>query len=59
MIAARKEIQLGSAGEFSAGLASWIAGERDADAEAASMIVAETVMMHRAWLDSKFEKGGD
>lgn len=43
-------------GELSMGLASWMRGDDGDDAEAAGLIVAETMMMWRKVLESKFRK---
>ncbi len=43
-------------GYLALGISSWMRGEDGPDAVAASRIVAETVLMWRAVLKSKFEK---
>lgn len=56
MIQDARAAQLESPGEFAGALSSWMAGGRDVDEEAASIIVAETMHMWRKVLESKFKR---
>lgn len=55
MIEAAREGQLAQSGDFALALTSWLHGGDGADEEAASGIVAETILLHRMWLKSKFK----
>ena len=41
--------------EFAEGLREWAMGEQTPDAEAARQIVADTILMARAWLKAQFK----
>lgn len=49
---------LSQPGEFAAGLISWLREGDDFDAQAAGLILAETILMWRRVLESKFNKKG-
>lgn len=47
-----------SADDLQCGLKAWLSGSDDPEADAAGIILAETLLMHRAWLKSKMRDGG-
>lgn len=57
MIQVCREAQAAHEGEFAQGLAGWLRGDEDNDAEAAGLILAETILMHRTWLRAHVQKG--
>jgi hypothetical protein len=55
MITSSRALQAGSEEMLALGITSWMSGAAGPDAVAASRIVAETIIMWRAVLKSKFE----
>lgn len=56
MIASSRIAQAQHEGHFAHGISSWMRGDDGPDAVAASRIVAETLIMWKRLLDSKFER---
>jgi hypothetical protein len=45
-----------NAGELAEGITAWLRGDDGPDSEAASIVLAETVLLHRAWVKSQFKR---
>ena len=48
--ALRSEMERGALFVFCEGLGAWMRGEDSDEADAAGQVIAETVLLHRAWL---------
>lgn len=55
MITSCREAQAGHEGALAVGITAWMSGDDGPEAIAASRIVAETIIMWRRILESKFE----